>query len=100
MIDQEVEEFLAAREAAAQHINPETAEVDWEFGFVADPYGIDPDLPEDHRSVGRVFFARSPGSDIWVCFYDLPEAVRHALWERHKQQLSFPAGLPRIPKSR
>ncbi len=25
-----------------------------------------------YRQIGRVYFARSPGSDVWVSFYDLP----------------------------
>ena len=32
--------------------------------------------------VGRLYFARSPGSDVWVCFYDLPKAVCYRLRER------------------
>jgi hypothetical protein len=51
------------------------------------------DNPEECQQVGREYFARSPGSDIWVWFGDLPEATRTALWERHKQKLAFPAGL-------
>jgi hypothetical protein len=43
--------------------------------------------------IGRVYFARSPDSDIWVCFYDLPDATRKALREKHKGTLAFPAGL-------
>ena len=33
------------------------------------------------------------GSDIWVHFRDLPDETRDALWEKHKSQLAFPAGL-------
>ena len=50
------------------------------------------DLPEECDCVGRVYFARSPGSDVWVNFYDLPEATRDALWEKHGSKLAFPAG--------
>ena len=74
-------------------IDPETAEVDWEYGQVMDPYGVYSDLPEECQQVGRQYFARSPGSDIWVHFRDLPDETRHALWEKHKSQLAFPAGL-------
>jgi hypothetical protein len=31
---------------------------------------------------GRKYFARSPGSDIWVWFGDLPDAVRTALYAK------------------
>ena len=94
MADCSSEQFLSIRREAAQHIDPETAEVDWDYGQILDPYRIDPDLPEELQCVGRLYFARSPGSNIWVSFYDLPEAVRSALWAKHKHQLAFPAGLP------
>ena len=41
-----------------------------------DPYGVYPDLPEECQQVGREYFARSTGSDIWVHFHDLPEETR------------------------
>ena len=69
----------------------ETAEVEWTYAQTLDPYG-DPDLPEEYQQVGRAYFARSPGSNVWVCFYDLPDATRDALWERHKSKLAFSAG--------
>jgi hypothetical protein len=94
MTDRELEEFLSTRKEAARHIDPEIAEIDWDYGEPGDPYGVDPDLPAEYRSVGRIYFARSPGSDIWVCFNDLPEAISSALWERHRGTLAFPAGLP------
>jgi hypothetical protein len=77
-----VEEWLALRKEAALKIDPATAEVDWQYGFTLDPYNVCPDLPEELRQVGRVYFARSPGSDIWVAFHDLSEEVFHALWKR------------------
>ena len=94
MTDQELREFRSIRKEAGQHIDPETAEVEWWYAQTLDPYGIDPDLPEELRQVGRDYFVRSPESDIWVWFGDLPEATWTALWERHKQKLAFPAGLP------
>jgi hypothetical protein len=99
MTDQELKEFRSIREEAGQHIDPATAEVDWEYGQPADPYRINPDLPEECRQVGRLYFARAPGSDIWVSFYDLPEATLTALWERHGRELVFPAGLPLLWES-
>lgn len=79
----EQEEFLASRKEAALKIDPETAEATWEYGSVRDPYYL-----FDHRddwgedNVGRNYFVRSPGSDVWVLEGDLPEKVRAALWER------------------
>jgi hypothetical protein len=58
-----------------------------------DPYGVEPDLPEEYQQVGRNYFARSPGSDVWVWFGDLPDETRNALWGRHSKKLAFPAGL-------
>ena len=40
------------------------------------------------------YFARSPGSDVWVLFGDLPDAIESALREKHKSKLAFPAGFP------
>lgn len=98
MLDNEtkVEQWLAIRKEAGLHIDPETAEVMWQYGQTCDPYGIDPDLPEELQQVGRNYFARSPESDIWVSFDDLPDATRKKLWAKHKDQLAFPAGLPLI----
>jgi hypothetical protein len=94
------EEWLAIRNEEALKIDPTTAEVEWTYAQTLDPYGVYPDLPEEHRQVGREYFARSPGSDIWVWFGDLPEATKHALWERHKSKLAFPAGLEEVLTAR
>jgi hypothetical protein len=88
------EEWLAVRKEAGLRIDPDTAEVFWRYGYVIDPYGFEPDLPAELQCVGRLYFARSPESDVWVSFYDLPDATRDALWEKHKEKLAFPAGLP------
>jgi hypothetical protein len=88
-----VEQWLATRKEAGLYIDPETAEVDWTYAQTLDPYGVHPDLPEECRQVGREYFARSPGSDIWVNFGDLPDHTRDALWKRHRSNLAFPAGL-------
>jgi len=89
-----VEQWLTIRKEAGQQIDPETTEVDWNYAYTLDPYGVDPDLPEELQQVGREYFARSPGSDVWVSFHDLPDATRDALWKKHKSRLAFPAGLP------
>lgn len=79
---QERKEFRSIRREAGKHIDPATAEVDWIHALLLDPYGIGADIPEDCQCVGRVYFARAPGSDIWVWFGDLPDATTEALWER------------------
>jgi hypothetical protein len=88
-----IEEFLAIRKAAGLKIEACNAEVMWCYAQTLDPYGIY-ELSEECQQVGREYFARAPGSDIWVCFDDLPDETREALWEMHKRQLAFPAGLP------
>jgi hypothetical protein len=30
------------------------------------------DLTDEEKCMGRIYFARSPGSEIWVHYYDLP----------------------------
>ena len=92
-----VEQWLAVRKEAGLKIDPETAEVFWTYGLTLDPYRVYPNLPEEYRQVGRTYFARSPESDIWVEFDDLPEATRDALWGKHKRKLAFPAGLEGAP---
>jgi hypothetical protein len=77
-----VEQWLAIRREAALLIDPETAEVSWIFAEVGDPYGVYPKPPEGYSCIGRSYFARSPGSEVWVSFYDLPEATNKALWKR------------------
>lgn len=56
-----------------------------------DPFGMTGQQPEQ---IGRGYFASSPEpAKTWVYFDDLPEALSEALWERHRKQLAFPAGL-------
>jgi hypothetical protein len=88
-----VDQWLAIRKEAGLTIDPDTAVVTWWYAQTLDPYGVDPDLPEECRQVGREYFARSPESDIWVWFGDLPEAIETRLWDMHKKSLAFPAGL-------
>ena len=60
MTTHEVEEWLAIRKEAGLHINPETAEVDWTYELTLDPYGVEPEIPEEYQQIGRAYFARSP----------------------------------------
>lgn len=88
-----VEQWLQVRKEAALMIDAETAEVTWCYALTLDPYGVIPDLPAEYRQVGREYFARSPGSDTWAWFGDLPDKIGKKLWEMHKAKLVFPAGL-------
>ena len=77
-----VEEWLAIRKKAALEIDAETAEISSLYGPTIDSYGVYDDLTEEEQQVGKNRFARSPGSEIWVSFHDLPPTVLKALWER------------------
>jgi hypothetical protein len=88
-----VEQWLAIQKEAGLKIDPETAEVDWCYAQTLDPYGVYSNLPEECQQVGREYFARSPGSEIWVHLHDLPEETSNALWQRHQHKLAFSAGL-------
>jgi hypothetical protein len=88
-----IDQWLQIRKEAGLRIDPETAEIDWWYAPTLDPYTIHPELPEECRCVGREYFARSPGSDIWVWFGDLPEVVRERLWEMIRSNLVFPQRL-------
>ena len=78
----EQKSWLAVRKEAALEIDPETAEVDWWYAQTVDPYGVHPAPPEESLEVGPEYFARSHGSDVWVWFGDLPEAVCDRLRKR------------------
>jgi hypothetical protein len=67
------------RTEAGRRIDPTTAETTWVYGNILDPFGDDPGLPDEHCCIGRVYFAREPDSNEWVCFYDLPSATRNVL---------------------
>ena len=88
-----VEQWLEIRKEAGLRIDPATADVMWCHAETLDPYGVNPDLPEEYRQVGREYFARAPGSDIWVLFDDLPGEIASRLWEMHRSRLGFPAGI-------
>jgi hypothetical protein len=91
--DLTTQQWLEIRKKLGAQIDPETAEVLWTYGQIMDPYGVEPDLPAEYYQVGRLYFARCPGSRIWVSFYDLPDETRERLWEVHRGSLAFPAGL-------
>jgi hypothetical protein len=88
-----VEYLRALRRAVGLHIDPDIAEVEWIYAQTLDPYGDYLSLPEECYQVGRECFARSPGSNVWISFRDLPRATLDRLWEKHKSKLAFPAGL-------
>ena len=72
---------LALRKEAGLMIDPTTADVGWAWGHWFDPYGIDGDLCPETPGHERLFWARSPGSDMWVWVGDLPNETSMALWK-------------------
>jgi hypothetical protein len=95
----EIERWLAMRKEEALKIDAETAEVAWWYAQTSDPYGVmdEWELPEEFHQIGREYFARAPGSDIWVLFGDLPPETKDKLWNKHKRKLAFPAGFEDFP---
>jgi hypothetical protein len=85
--------FHALLEIAGQQIDPASAEVGWWYAQTAHPYGVWQNIPEEYQQIGREYFARAPGTRIWVNFDDLPKATEDALWKAHSSKLAFPAGL-------
>jgi hypothetical protein len=71
----EVKAWLEIRKEAGQKLDPKTADVMYVHAQVLDPYGVCPDFPDELYCLGRAYFARSAGSDIWVSFDDLPGAT-------------------------
>ena len=67
------------RKKAGFKIDPETADVTFNYGDVCDPYGYFPGTAE---CIGRNYFARSPDGDVWVEFGDLPVPTHDRLWVR------------------
>ena len=92
-----VEQWLQICKDEALRIDAETAEVYWKYAQVLDPYGVDPDVPPEYQQIGRAYFARNQGSEIWVWFGDLPKQTRDQLWEAHKSKLAFPGGFDDSP---
>jgi hypothetical protein len=76
---------MEERRAAGLLIDPSTAEIDWNYAQTLDPYDDGLPLLPQAEQVGREYFARAPGSDIWVCLGDLPDATRDAIWERFEK---------------
>jgi hypothetical protein len=86
MVSIRAEIWHALLEIAGRQMDPENVEVHWRFGQVVDPYGVYPDLPPECDCVGRCYFARAPGSLVWIEFGDLPQATREALWMRARDR--------------
>jgi hypothetical protein len=90
----ETEQWLAIRKQAGLTIDPDTADVDWSYAQTLDPYGVmdEWELPDEFGQVGPEYFARAPGSDVWVSFDDLPDTAVEKI--RAKDRPARIAGTP------
>jgi hypothetical protein len=78
----EITAWLQIRADEAKRIDPETAEFTWWYAQTADPYGVYDDTPAQESVVGREYFVRNKGSDIWVLLAHVPLSVQDAIWKR------------------
>ena len=90
-----VEDWLAIRKEEGRKIDPSTAEWGLCYAQVVDPYDVYSEIPEECDCIGREYFARRPGSEIWVAFSDLSEETRSTLSHRPVVKLPFPPGRAR-----
>ena len=71
-------QWLAIRKEAGKQIDPETAEVMWVYGdallYLCGASGV----PR------RQYYVRAPGSNEWVWFRDLPQAIQLAFMDKHE----------------
>jgi len=56
---EEVDQWLQSRKDLGKLIDPATAEAWWEYGQMADPYGVFGRVPPDTDCVGRIRFFRN-----------------------------------------
>ena len=87
-----IPQFVLNRRGRAGSVDRDQGEVHWLTcpGIDGHPHGVRccvcvngiyPNLPAKWDCVGRVYFARAPGGDMWVEFGDLPETTWKALQE-------------------
>jgi hypothetical protein len=86
MTPEGMREWVASRKEAGRQIDVETCELGRWHAYDADPYGADPDLPEEMRQLGTNRFVRSPESRGWVCEDDLPPDKVTAMYDRIRRE--------------
>jgi hypothetical protein len=79
-----VKEWLASRKEAVLKIDPATALVSRAYVNPANPYGVYSEIPNYVKEVTDDYYARAPGSKIWVYRGDLPKRTAYALEEKHE----------------
>src|SRR5262245_34715553 len=78
----QVKEWRALRRTIGANIDPDRVEVHCAYAQVLDPYQVCRNFTGELYQIGREYFARSPGSDPWVSFDDLPQKTVERLWQR------------------
>jgi hypothetical protein len=90
------QQYFAIRREEGLRIDPDTAEVDCSYRNDYDPYGIldHLEIPEELNWTSRQYFARAPGSEIWVSFQDLPERTVNKFYrQKNSRRPSSGAGV-------
>jgi hypothetical protein len=92
MTRKEHQEFLDRVREAGRKINPETARIWAEIGYVLNVYDLSP-FGEDNYGATN-YFAFEPESELWVWFEDIPEPIRNRLEARvHNGELEDADGV-------
>jgi hypothetical protein len=88
-LPEEGQKWLAVREEEASRIDPETAEVWFDYGRYSDPYNLYPEMPKwarDRRDRRRLLdFVRRADGEVWVWNGYLPKNIRNRLSRRFKR---------------
>jgi hypothetical protein len=79
-----VKDWLASRKAAALKIDPATALISHAYVYPANPYGVYSEIPDHAKEVTDDYYARAPGSKIWVYRGDLAKDTAHALEQKYQ----------------
>ena len=92
--------YINKRRKEGRKIDARTAKVGWWYCELEDPYNIIPASYVDSeffqrylQMIGREYFARRPGSKIWVWIGDLPRRTARALQKSGKLATATEAGL-------
>jgi hypothetical protein len=81
-------QWVASREEAGRVIDVQNCELGHWYAYDADPYGVNPELPEEMQQIGTNRFVRSAESNGWVWEGDLsPEKVR-AMYHRIRKEVA------------
>ncbi len=78
-------EFLRIRKEAGKLIDPERAQCFIIEDDITDPYGVRGYSP-DESVCGRLYYAKNPGSEIWVEFHDIQRGIRDKLFRRLEEE--------------